>query len=177
MGPSWGRLGAILAVMELCWAVFGAFLGRLGVFWGPSWGRLGAVLGRLGDVWGRLAASWGIWGPSWSVLGAVFGFWSDLPSENRSPNLEKSLNFIGKPLFLAFRRFPHKIASRSDFGANLALFWFPKRIKIASWRRLEASWGHLEASWSVLGSSRGVKECMDRRKTSGERPECRPGAS
>ena len=79
--------------------------------------------------------------------------------------------------FLAFRLFQHKIASGSDFGANLALFWFPKPIKIVSWRRLEASWGHLEASWSVLGSSRGVKECMDRRKTSGGRPGCRPGGS
>ena len=58
--------------------------------------------------------------------------------------------------------FYHEIASRCDFGVNLASCWHQKTIKIAPWRRLGASWVRLGAcgtclwaswggSWAVLG--------------------------
>ena len=80
MGPSWGRLGA-------SW-------GCLGTVLGPSWAVLeafGAVLGRLGAVLER----------SWGHLGFFYRFLSDLLSENRSPNLGKSLNYFGKIVFFS----------------------------------------------------------------------------
>ena len=84
-------------------------------------GRLGGVLGRLEATWGRLGASWRPRGASCGRLGsflAVFharfsiqrglnlgmlswmpffnGFLHDFASQNRSSNIENSLNSIGK---------------------------------------------------------------------------------
>ena len=80
MGPSWGRLGASCGCLRTVLGPSGAVLEAFG-----------AVLGRLGAVLER----------SWGHLGFFYRFLSDLPSENRSPNLGKSLNSIGKIVFFS----------------------------------------------------------------------------
>ena len=127
---------------------------RFPAHFGVLRGRLGAVLGRLGAVLER----------SWGYLGFFYRFLSDLLSENRSPNLGKSLNSIGKIIFLAFRLFSHKMASGCDVSANMVPFWFPKSSKIASWRPLGASCGRLGAPCGRLGASwDGLKQPEARR--------------
>ena len=106
MGPwaknsRWGHLGDFGSSYGFLGTVLGPSWGRLGASWGclrtvlgPSWAVLeafGAVLGRLGAVLER----------SWGQLGFFYRFLSDLPSENRSPNLEKSLDSIGKVIFFS----------------------------------------------------------------------------
>ena len=60
-----------------------------------SWRRLGPDVRSKRDLNGGI--------PSWMAF--FKRFLSDLPSENQSRNLEKSLNSVGKILFLAFRLF------------------------------------------------------------------------
>ena len=79
MGPSWGRLGALLGPS---WAL----LGTLGHSWGhlgPSWGLLGPLGAILGPVGAILGPSSGPFGPSLGHLGAILGpTWAHL-----GPNL------------------------------------------------------------------------------------------
>ena len=51
--------------------------------------------------------------------------------------------------------FYDEVASRCDFGVNLASCWHQKTIKIAPWRRLGASWVRLGAFWTCLWASWG----------------------
>ena len=51
--------------------------------------------------------------------------------------------------------FYDEVASRCDFGVNLASCWHQKTIKIAPWRRLGASWVRLGAFWTRLWASWG----------------------
>ena len=114
IGPRFqsGPGGVLRASWESSWAT----LGR-------SWGHLGASWGRLGGVLGRLGASCGCLGDVLEVSCARFSvqrgfnlgmlswipffnrFLVDFASQNRSPNLEKSLNSIGKFAFFAVRLF------------------------------------------------------------------------
>ena len=64
--------------------------------WEPSWRRLGPSCGVLGRLEAILERSWG-------RLGFFYRFLSDLPSENRSANFEKSLNSMRKILFFSFQ--------------------------------------------------------------------------
>ena len=112
-----GRLGSIWAWFGEFRAVLMAFCGYLGpsgrricVVLEASWRRLGGVLGRLGASWGVMWASLerlgGILCPICSPKGFNVGMLSlmrffnwflvGFASQNRSPNLEKSFNSIGK---------------------------------------------------------------------------------
>ena len=83
LGPSWGRLGAVLrhlgAVLGLSWPHLRPFWGRLGdisPFPRAVWGHLGVVLAPssamhlLGTI---LGPSSGRFGTSWSRLGGILG--------------------------------------------------------------------------------------------------------
>ena len=60
---SWRRPGAVL---EASWAPLGPSCGRLGAVLEPSW----AV---LGPSWAVLGPSWAVLGPSWGRLGGLLG--------------------------------------------------------------------------------------------------------
>ena len=85
--------------MGISWAV-----------WEASWGRLGSV---LEPSWGRLGASWAVLGSITNPKGFNFGMLSWMPffnwflvdfaSENRSPNLDKPLDSIGKISIFGFQ--------------------------------------------------------------------------
>ena len=88
-------------VWESSWVALGRSWGHLGA----SWGRLGGVLGRLGPSCGRLGGVLEVSCARFSVQrGLNLGMLSWIPffnrflvdfaSQNRSPNLEKSLNSI-----------------------------------------------------------------------------------
>ena len=89
MWASWRHLGRILGRLRASWRLLGAPRRRLGA----SWGRLGLDFRSKSDL------NWGI--PSWMTF--YIRCLSDLPSENRSPNLEKSLNSIGKIVCFSFQ--------------------------------------------------------------------------
>ena len=111
-------LGIVLRVSGVPWRPLG---GVLWASWRPLGGILGASWGRLGSSWKPLGASWRRLGASWGRLGLDFRskrdlnggipswmafsnrFLSDLPSENRSPNFEKSLNSMAKIIFFSFQ--------------------------------------------------------------------------
>ena len=83
------------------------------------------------------------------IFGSIFSrFW--LPTWTLRTSFGAS-GLAPNGFFRIFRK-PH---IGCDFGANLAPFWLPKPIKIASWRRLEASWRRLGASWGRLGGVLG----------------------
>ena len=111
---SWGFLGASWGVLGTSWGVLGssweASWARLEASWGLSWGWVTHLLGSPRASWDVLGASWAwLWyqkAPKWGIPSWITffnRFLSDLPSENRSPNLEKSLNSSGKPIFFGFQ--------------------------------------------------------------------------
>ena len=161
LGPSWGRLGAVLAVMEPCWAVLGPswvvlglsgdrlgavlrpswrVLGRLGAVLEPSWGRLGPSWRRLGSAWRRLGASCWLIGASWKLLESLFVF-----------NRRESKKYYNSPVILINLEvrsidFEAKIVEKSILDGLRSLLGYLKGI-------LEASWGILVAFCELLGLS------------------------
>ena len=88
-----------------CLSKFRAVLGAPSEYRGPSGSRLGVVLeapwSRLRGVLGRLGSVLEV---SCAILDAIFDSCSlDFASENRSPNLEKSLNSIAKINMFCFQ--------------------------------------------------------------------------
>ena len=74
-------------------------------------------------------------------------FLSDFASKNRSPNLEISLNSIGKTIFFSF----HAILSENCFWMRIFCQFRPILVaKTYQNRVLEAPWNVLGASWGGL---------------------------
>ena len=118
LGPSWGRLGRSWRRLGPSWERLGTFPDSLE----SPWGGVLAVSGASSAV---QRISWAVLWESWNRLGVTWGrpvlvlyakrcfaedvsswmqflnrFVLDLASEHQSPNLEKSLNSIGKMYFL-----------------------------------------------------------------------------
>ena len=103
-------------VLRASWEPSGAALGRFWGHLGASWGRPGGGLVRFGPSCGRLGGVLEVSCARCSVQrGLNLGMLSwiqffnrclvDFASQNRSPNLEKSLNSIGNFALVAFRLF------------------------------------------------------------------------
>ena len=90
---------------------------------------------------------------------------SDFAFENRSPNLENSLNSIEKSHFSASMLFYQKITSGCGMFVSFVPCWLQKPTNIESLRRLGTSWGRLgavlKAFGVVLGRLGGVKGSLE----------------
>ena len=122
-GESWRNLSLLGGVLGVSWAVLEPSWNHLEGVQGTSSGRLGpswAVLGRhMGPSWAVIWKSWsrllGILCPIFNpkgvrlrhaILMSFFNwFLKDFASKNLSPNLEKSLNSIGKICIFCFQNF------------------------------------------------------------------------
>ena len=127
----------------------------LGGLLDPSCGHLGSVLGRLGGI--LCLTSCQIMAKHRHAIFDVIShdFRLKLPP-NTDPKMWKNHKILlEKQNFLAFMLFYDEVASRCDFGVNLASCWHQKTIKIAPWRRLGASWVRLGAFWTCLWASWG----------------------
>ena len=140
MGPSWGRLGAIL---------------------GPSWGLLGPSWGLLGGSRGHLGAILGIFRrPNRSsiiiqkpLVFTGFGRPQGVLDALKLGQVGVKLPSRGvlKP---SWRQLGEKMAIRCQLGGNLGHL---KAVLKPSWSHLGASWGRLGASWAALGALLGLR--------------------
>ena len=79
LGPSWGNLGIILALLGSSRRALGAISGQAWALFAPPWAHLGKIWDHLGPPWDHLGPSWPHYGPSSAVLklfGGPFGAFS-----------------------------------------------------------------------------------------------------
>ena len=76
MGPSWGRLGALLGPLGAVLGPLGAVLGPLGELLGPSWGHLERLKTQKDEVVKAFKNHWflqGLGAPRGSKMGRSWG--------------------------------------------------------------------------------------------------------